>query len=365
MFGIVTRRRFSSSIALLGKSYGRTVINPSSGFELTKPSFIPKSCIILSTPSNIPRVIEQVIQKSEDGIQFVVAGTDSVVPNSNRNGISSLWFDQPLNIVNSVEIDDISNDNSTQNKNWSKVESNFRLKVSDTNTFDISLANTSFVSDFGTTLFYLDSKLDHSGKALKELTVELPKGIVTESSKIHEFDQWTPLYDHESEEPFLVTDFKGNLLKTINNKSASGYLENNSKLMGLGSKDTEVYVKIFKGNNSLPFKYKVVAGGGGWGAKANIIALSPEAKITKGDRIEFYMLTPNDRFSDETIPIQEYIDKLTIECSYEEKGYSSYNDDQEIIVERAFGGGSEEEFKFNNIKHHSAGERISIDMDYI
>ena len=57
--------------------------------------------------------------------------------------------------------------------------------------------------------------------------------------------------------------------------------------MSIGSKETEVFVKIKKPNSTKVERFKVTAGGGGWGAKADIIALSPEAKLVKGSEIQF------------------------------------------------------------------------------
>ncbi|KAK6462944.1 hypothetical protein DFJ63DRAFT_312268 [Scheffersomyces coipomensis] len=325
--------------------------------------FNAKSCLIFSTPSNISKVINEISQTENQHIQFVVAGTDSVIPNSNRNGVSVLWLDEPVNITGSKKLDEIPDD--VMHKNWKLMESNLRLEAGKSSVFDLKLANTSFVGDLPITLFYIQPKhieleLENSGQALKELSLRLPKNVISNDSKVEEFDKWTALYD--TADPFHVADFKGNLLKTINDKSAAGFLENNEKLMSIGSKDTEVYVKIYKKDSDLVYKYKVIAGGGGWGAKANIIALSPEAKINKGDRIEFYMLTPQHRFNEEQslVAIEEYINKISIECAYEEQ---SYNDDtlgDELVIEKAFGAGSEEEFKYNDVKHHSSGERISI-----
>ena len=90
----------------------KTTINPVD-FQLKIPEqFTPKSLLVLSTPTNLPQVIEDSIKLSQkQDLQLVVAGVDTVVPYSHRNGVSELWLDEPISIGDSAlleEKDDIN-----------------------------------------------------------------------------------------------------------------------------------------------------------------------------------------------------------------------------------------------------------------
>ncbi|KAG2734796.1 hypothetical protein G9P44_002802 [Scheffersomyces stipitis] len=375
-------RTFYSSSKCLAQLYTRTTLRPVT-YKLEVPEkFQPQSVLVLATPSNLPSVIDEAISiHQQRGLQVIVAGVDSVVPNSCRNGVSEMWLSEPAAIKSSVLLDsrDDLNDKPRESdgirivvarKNWKNMNSNLSLQLSTKAKVDLKLANSVFTTDNLVTLFYFQSsslaeQLENSGQTLCELSLELPKGTVPENPLLKYEDKWTALYDSQ-EEPFVITNCVGNLVKQINKQPASSYLENNKRLMGLGSKDTEVYVKLYKKNDpQTAFRYKVVAGGGGWGAKASIIALSTDAKLEKGDRIEFFMLTPTDRFtmSDSEVPKEELVGKLVFESTYEEQSYGSDSAGETETLEYVFGSGSEGEFKFNDVKHNSAGERLIIDIE--
>ncbi|KAK6458777.1 uncharacterized protein RJT20DRAFT_123858 [Scheffersomyces xylosifermentans] len=376
-------RRLSSSSRNWAEIYTRTTINPVN-YKLNVPSKIKaESVIVVSTPSNLPQVIEEAINVFQSKkIQVCVAGVDSVVPNSSRNGVSELWLSKPFQIKSSVLLEDRDDLNNkpresdgvnivVARKNWKNIDSNLQVVLNEAATVDLKLANTVFSTNHLVTLFYFqpeneETHLYNSGQTLCDLTIELPKDTVPVGTEVKSYDRWTPLYDNSVEGPFLITNCIGNLLKQINNKSASGYLEKNNKLMSLGSKDTKVYVKLYKQNNpEKAFKYEVIAGGGGWGAKASTIALSPDAKLEKGDRVEFFMLTPSDRFSKQESEVAgaDLQGKLTFEATYEEQAYADGSEGKKAeVLENVFGCGSEEEFKFNGVKHSSAGERLTIDL---
>lgn len=111
-------------------------------------------------------------------------------------------------------------------------------------------------------------------------------------------------------------------------------------------------------------RFKVTAGGGGWGAKANIIALSPEAKPERGDEVEFFMVTPNDRFvKHKEDDVEKFDHTFAFISSYEETAYNGDDADTESEkVYETFGCGSELGFYFNGVKHHSPGETVYIKL---
>lgn len=380
------RSNFKSSIRKfsfchpLSEIYTKTSINPVN-FRLSPPTnFEAKSLVLLSTPSLLTQLIEESIHLYQNnGIQVIAAGVDCVVPNSQRHGISEMWLDEYIEVNNSVKLED-RDDVNTQpkerdgvhvvqvNKNWKTIASNFSINLHSDSKVDLKLANTIFATSNLVTLFYFQpghlTGQSNSGQTLCDLNVTLPFNLFKESPKDESEDKWTPLYDSKSE-PLVITSCTGNLIKLINKKSAAGFLEQNDRLMSIGSKDTQVFVKLYKKGLDVGQRFKVIAGGGEWGTKANILAISPEAKIESGDRIEFFMLTPEDRFTTNKVNVESLSNKLVFECSNEERSYVGDNMDDTIIMENVFGCGSENGFIYNNVQHVSAGERISIPLQIL
>lgn len=373
----LTIRNFSFCRPLSG-IYTKTSINPVN-FQLSPPTkFAPKSLLLLSTPSLLTQLIEESIHLYQDnGIQVIAAGIDCMIPNSHRHGVSEMWLDKYIEINDSVKLeerDDINNQPKERdgvhvvkaNKNWKNIDSKFSINIHPDSKIDLKLANTIFSTTNLVTLFYFQpshlGEQSNSGQTLCDLRVTLPADLFKESPKIESKDKWTQLHDSNSE-PLIITSCTGNLVKLINKKSAAGFLEQNDRLMSIGSKDTQVFVKIYKKGLNIAQRFKVIAGGGEWGTKANILAISPEAELDVGDRIEFFMLTPEDRFSTTAkFDDASLSHKLTFECSYEERSYGLNNNDDTVVMENVFGCGSENGFMYNNIQHVSAGESISISL---
>lgn len=278
---------------------------------------------------------------------------DAVVPNGVRNGISELWLDEYLDISNSKHLDE--KDHSKLDKtNWKNIDASLELQVAQQN-IKLSLANTAFATSKLATLFYFQPKQlqevtkdMNMGETLCELTVKLPQ-LEPQLSEPFCSDKWTFLGNPS--ETLAVTSCTGNLLKTINNLPAAKFLENNEKLMGLASKDTKVYVKLYQ--NGVVKKFEVIAGGGGWGAKADILAIDPSAHVHNGDTIEFYMLTPEKRY--ELMNAAVVSNQIRFECIPEETNYESPEISNQV-VDHVFGCGCEAGFSVNTINYRSAGE---------
>lgn len=359
-------RNFSSGRLAAAQFFARTSLFPKSGATLLAPThFTPKSVVLLSTPQNLPTVIENAISFYQiAGMQVLVAGVDGVVPNGTRNGVSELWLDDFITFANSVNLKDRDSEPPLRESdgihvvgarsNWKQIQANLRLKLAD-NSVDLSLANTAFSTNTLATLFYFQPKHlqevtrdQNMGELLCDLTAILPPlepGITGPNT----CDRWAKL----TEDELRVTNCTGNLVKSINGKSAAAVLEKNEKLMSLASKDTKVYVKVYRGDECK--KYEVIAGGGGWGAKADLLALSPEAMLKQGDRLEFYMVSPEDRFSDMSSAIVS--NKIQFECIPEATSYGeAASGPQE--VENLFGCGCESGFELDGVNHRSSGEVV-------
>lgn len=364
-------RSFSSARVAAAQFFAKTSIAPRAGSSLLAPThFTPKSVVLLSTPQNLPTVIENAISYYQiAGMQVLVAGVDAVVPNGTRNGVSELWLDDYISFEQSVNLKDKDSKPPLRESdgihvvgaktNWKHIESNLRLRFAQ-NTVDLSLANTAFSTNTLATLFYFQPKHlqdqfkdPNMGETLCELTATLPQldqgltGPVTS-------DRWTQLTDTE----LKVTNCTGNLVKAINGGSAAAVLEKNEKLMSLKSKETKVYVKLYRGDDCK--RYEVIAGGGGWGAKADLLALSPEAKVQVGDRVEFYMVSPEDRFNDMSAAVVS--NRIQFECIPEATSYGDAVPASQL-VDNLFGCGCETGFALDGVSHRSSGEVVEFSFD--
>lgn len=347
-------RHFSSTRGAAAKYFARTTVTPGTGSLLAPTHFAPKLVILLSTPQNLPTAIENAIAFYQlIQMQVVVAGVDTVVPNGARNGISELWLDEYLDIGNSQLLEKDKPENAKTN--WKPVEATLSLDIG--RDVDVSLANTAFTTNNLATLFYFQpqalqqkTKDPNMGEMLLGLSVKLPK-LEPALAEPQSVDRWTQLTTEE----LIVSECTGNLAKKINGEPASKVLQNNEQLMGIGSKDTKVYVKIHRAGSTK--KYEVIAGGGGWGVKADLLAVSPEAKLQVGDRLEFFMVTPSDRFTEMKSAV--VLNQFLFECTPEATSYSAELTGRQAL-DNVFGCGCESGFSYDKVNYRSPGEALSF-----
>ncbi|CAH2351147.1 hypothetical protein CLIB1423_03S00386 [[Candida] railenensis] len=386
------RRGLATS--LVCSNYAKTTLNPESYKLLVQQSDV-RAGILFVTPSLLPTIIGKCSEfhKGNPGIQLIVAGVDSLL-DSRRNGVSELWLNNSIDVREAKLLQSGSKKTEPREsdginivsakENWKLSESQLQISVDEDIEISISLANTLFSTGYMSTLFVLDEGKEYSGEALQNLSigVKTVKESGSSSRLVETKDNWTPLYEYSAtSDPLIITKSIGNLVKEINGKSASSYLQDNEKLMSIGSKDTQVYVKLFqKSNSSFAERFEVIAGGGGWGAKASTIVISPTATFAEGDRLEFYMLTPTDRFNKGNIikerekkdeKVEQEVEEhknlsngsivAKLECSYEQTTYDSDEDIKAMeIFEGVLSAGSESGYKLNGVQHVSAGEQTRI-----
>ncbi|KAL7662633.1 FIST domain-containing protein [[Candida] zeylanoides] len=317
-----------------------------------------KAAIILATPSCLELAIDACSRHHEvdKSTQMVVAGVDSLL--NSRVGISELWLANRLEVTHADELDDARAPPKQSDgvnvvsakENWKPTKASLGLEFASLNV-EVSLANTLFSTGYLTSLFYIDQSSALSGRALQNLGVRL----AGDASVLDANDSWTPLYDY-SKQNHTITRVVGNLIKGINDKSASSFLQENDKLMAIGSKDTQVFVKIYK-KSQAPQRFEIIAGGGEWGVKASTLVISPQAQVAVGDGIEFYMLTPENRKA-RAKPLPEGL-VARFECCPEQDSYAIAKG-TETTVNSVFAAGSETGFSVNGVQHRSAGEQTTL-----
>lgn len=366
---MVFLRHFATTSRAAAKFVARTTVAPKSNTLFLVPTEISaKSVVLLATPQNIPTVIENAINLYQyASMQVLVAGVDSVVPNGARNGVSELWLDDYITFKNSVPL--TAKDKEPERResdginavgaktNWKQINASLRLQLGE-NSVDLSLANTVFATNHLATLFYFQPPAlqkqtgdRNMGEILCDLTAIFPPLSPSLGTPVSG-DRWTPLTEDQN---LVVTTCTGNLVKAINDGPAAKVLEENSELMSIASKETKVYVKVYRDDECK--KYEVIAGGGGWGAKADLLAISPEAKLQVGDRLEFFMITPDVRFSEMNAALVS--NQFMFESLPEATTYGdSVAAPQEVLS--LFGCGSEMGFVLDGVNHKSPGETVSM-----
>lgn len=374
MFRLLSRRWLNVST--------RTVVDPALTYEVLPPSnFSPKSLLIFSTPQNLQNAIYDAIDATKKDVQVVVAGVDTV-PGNYRNGVSSMWLDEPMALGKyqfldpppqthththgGKPCDGHSHSHQPQHththggepcdgdhgkvpgKNWSHLDALLSLNIGTIHA-DVLLANTLFATNYQSTLFFFEKGNPDNGKVLKELEVTLPFKKTTKQVS----DRWEPLFD---EHKFEVTGAAGNLLKSLDGKLAAGLLQDNDRVMTAG-KELEVYVKLWPKDGGVQ-RFKCIASGGAWGAKKDIVALNPDATPQKGDKLLFFLLPPEAQIDEPTNP--DHFGVVAFECLSEQHHYESQGCN-ETTIEHVFGCGSEKGFIVNGVRHELAGERVIVD----
>ncbi|OUM54400.1 hypothetical protein BVG19_g3785 [[Candida] boidinii] len=373
-----------------------------------------KSLMVLCTPPQLNNVISELsnLNKSNKDLKILAACVDSI--NQNSDAISEVWFDKyfeinPKSIVLLEDRDDLNTPPRESDgvvpvrasKHWKAIESELKINLSDKYEIKLSLANTVFINSELTTMFYLLSEKENNNKLLEniqgqnlcELEVNLPIEFKDEINNIEYFDglKKVNLVDKDNEDGLFITSFKGNLIKSINDKPASSFLENSEELMSskasrvffqLTSTDNSIKTKSATNNNKsiqdihMKEKYEVIAGGGGWSIKGSYLALDPKCKdrLKLGSKVECFIepkeKIANIRDSNEGNTVYETNEKLiSIECSksledlnYQSHNNGSNNNSKEIVRDGFLSFGSEKGFTFNGIGHTSHGETIVLKL---
>jgi hypothetical protein len=367
-----------------------TYINPTK-VQLNRPDNEHKSLILLTTPSQLNNCIKEIIDFSESKFikksknddkmnQILVACVDTI--SGSRNGYSFMWLVENFNISQYETLDHrneslkrrkhpLSVDPIKMDKTWKDTKENtkFQMLINDweinVNTF---LANTIFQNSESNTCFYVGHE-KYDWQNLSTISISLDdiskEPILKKNTEIKYSNRLTeiPLIEDpkKAKEHYLVTEFEGNMIKTIEDESASSYLTNNSIVM---SSKKDLYFKLSVRPESTRITnaeyYKLIVGGLGWGEKQAFIAVDP---IVRKIRYRFIKLfyydhnTPKHVYKSPDNPI---INKFIFECSEIEDGYEDYgNTDKETVyLSHVFSLGCEQGFQLNNTWHRANGEVI-------
>jgi len=375
-------RRVGSSVRWYSR-YLQTTYNPASKL-LKRPEFEPRSLFVIATPQHIDNLLTELgsISSEYEQLQIIAASTDSIPSGgTHRDGVSQMWLDEYITVNDSVRLeerDDNLEDNTGEESNgvipvranrpWKKMQTRLQVNLHNSDngisTITTSLANSAFYFRDLCFMFYTRShgadQLINANHNLAELTLTLPKQIRPTG-----FRSWNKLEQLSFDEDLAVTEHNHNLIKRINGQSAAGYLENCKRIMNLGSKDTKIFIELSNSSvQSEPRLYEVVAGGGGWGEKGKMLAISAGCEINTGDSVKFFMLHPEERYKGLAVPLDvQNASGLFVETTVEEKEYRDAQHEEERVIQNQFGFGSELGYTINGLQYNAGGSLTWIELE--
>lgn len=380
-----------------------TTINPQS-VKLHYPETFHKSLILLSTSSQIGAVTNKIIELKNNSNSkavstssvpenIVVACIDSV--NGSRNGYSELWFNSKVTLKNFETIEQM-NKRLTKKENplsvdpikmdrlWKDNRLNTSLNINFTNSkFGLNdvlfnLSNTLFSNGEPSTCFTIGLNEEYDWYNLSNLSLEIDNSqneiFSAESAgnkpKIQYFNRLKEIpmvvEDSDKNEVYEVTDFEGNLIKSINDKSASGYLTDNSIVM---ESKKELYFQVGDDKSQddkwMQEYYKLIVGGLGWGEKQAFVAIDPDVGEVGYRQIKlFYYDECNTRELQITDTGGQ--SRIVLESSNVQDSYGAYGGDSAdstapaVEVPNVFSCGGELGFRCNGVWHKSPGEALVV-----
>jgi len=310
-----------------------TVVNPTrqlADYLSTHASnSLAQSLIAVATPNFAAQLRD--LKSNFPRLQTVGLATDTVPLGCQRSGFSFLVSELPLHIKSRQELlPDLS-------RNWSPSTSAFRLTGPANFDLAVPAANTLFSTGRQAEIYANDDvpltslhaeieetfKLSHSIKPAKPLT------------------EWLE-----------ISGAADNMLKSLNEKPAAGFLEEKVELME--SKDPQVFAELESGE-----MVRVVAGGGGlWSPKASMLVLEAPASPRRGQMLRFW-LQQGTMSSDLESQLASTTDGVVAEAApvpqthADEKPYLDYKKNHFLDV---FGFGSELGFMVGTHKHAIVGE---------
>lgn len=372
--------------------YTKTTID-ATRVNLAQPDPDHKSLILLTTPPQLNNIVNNIIDKQSTNpnlSQILVVCVDSIA--DSRNGYSELWLKTRFDITNRETIEErnerikkkvepLSVDPIKFDKSWkdTKEETLFSINFANLGIQSkIRLANTLFENGENSTCFYVGNE-PFDWFNLAGVTVDVTLDNCSAIKNIEYANRLTeiPLVEtpedadgEVDDELYTITDFEGNLIKSINNQSASGYLIDNSKVM---SSKKDLYFKLYDDETQdvtrpwLDEYYKLIVGGLGWGEKQAFLAVDPIVGTAGYRDVKLYFYDKETLIHDVDSPAAKDHHKLVFECSELEKGYEEYNQtsteaQHTLVKPGVFAMGCEQGFELDGIWHRSNGEFVEIEV---
>lgn len=375
--------------------------------EQAKLGFTPKAALISVTPQYADQLLDFVSLSSSSkhgaALEQVVGAAVDVIPyGAQRNGLSMLFSDAAFAIESTHPLDQSFGDDDkrkgrsganlssrgivTARRTWHLPQAFLSVTTGPSGGADkakpaselvLPLANTLFSNGLNNTLV-----LRNGATAEPELLAS-----VRVQAAADDFSLPDSPAARKHVAPLLklntgaqrVTACKSNLLKTIDNKPAAGFLENCEEL--LQHKAVSMEKKVFVALEGDKF-YEVTAGGGGaWSPRASMLVIDNDASPAPGQSVDFYLALGIDKskyqaeisqkgldYEAVAAPSAEAagVDRVVLESApivetlADQEGFVSYAED--AVLPGLFGAGSEQGFLLNDRKYNVPGELLELKL---
>ncbi|CCH45883.1 Kleisin, abnormal closure, protein 2 [Wickerhamomyces ciferrii] len=328
----------------------RTIINPvkhTPTDSLKSLSFTPRSLILLSNSRNIQKATQDILElsnasqalsrvldiiklsNSNQSLSLVLASVDSVY----QDYTSEIWLSKPLTFQDALTLDE-NGDKFQQHK--TQLTFDFHKDQ-----IKLPLVRTDPFTDFPYTLCF---KLQDGSFSpiLSELSISLPLIPSEVKSKtslevIHQ--DW-----------FRITSHLDNMIKTINGKPASEILLSKLKDANLGKTQESVFLELRSKGVSIN-KYEVIAGGGEYGAKSEMLVLNCD-KLPQAENLEgrFLCSIGNvDNQNPKGLIIEQVSDDSRIVLK-----------DKDILLDNHLRIGNEAGFEYNEVNFKARDDQVEL-----
>ncbi|KAF5102923.1 hypothetical protein D0Z00_000181 [Geotrichum galactomycetum] len=386
-----------------------SVINPTLSVaeviarEQAKLGFTPKAALISVTPQYADQLLDFVSLSSSKtrgaALEQVVGAAVDVIPyGAQRNGVSVLFSDAAFEIESTHPLDQSFGDDDkrkgrsganlssrgivTARRTWHLPQSFLSIATGPSggadkkataaaSEFVLPLANTLFSNGLNNTLV-LRNGTNAELELLASVRVQVTDFTLSDTPAARK--HVAPLLKLNTGAQ-RVTACKSNLLKTIDNKPAAGFLESCEEL--LQHKAINMEKKVFVALEGDKF-YEVTAGGGGaWSPRASMLVIDNDASPEPGQSVDFYLALGVDKskyqseivqkgLDYEAAPAAAAVDRIVLECApivetfADQEGFVNYAED--AVLPGAFGAGSEQGFLLNDRKYNVPGELLELKL---
>lgn len=377
-------------------SYASTYIKPTSSLKVLvddaklkakKSGVDPASVVIAATASHAAELIDISVNlheaktKSQNNDlltqdQLIAFAVDSIPFGAQSNAVSVFVSDRKIPIESSFELDTQFGDDNQVNlrsgaalsergvvsgrRVWKLTEGVVGFEIEgkgNTQQIGIPLANTFFQNGLPNTLI-VDDKIYGS--------VQLGS-ILSSDFELNHKSSFAPLRKLNTGAKIL-TSCKSNMLKTIDNVPAAGFLERCADLQvaptsTASSAERRVFVKL--ANKGF---YEITAGGGGsWSPRASMLVIDPSSSPEAGDSVEFYLSDSSIKLSKEereVVKNNQNTLNFVFECGFVQEelpnsiSSETVSYEKDTVIEGLWGFGSEKGFIVGEKKYNAPGEMV-------
>ncbi|ONH70207.1 hypothetical protein BON22_0020 [Cyberlindnera fabianii] len=263
---------------------------------------------------------------------------------SHPNNISELWMDTRMDIKKITP----HSFGEPKRKQWHFVRSQLNLNWQGGVNTSVEVANGTQLLGDGvlSTMFIVDEENGSSWANLKELDIGIPLNIRRTQRLSH--------LKKLGESTWSVSETNGNVLKSLEGGSAAQVLMQLLDEAGI-KKTVDVFAKVSTGRGSKI--HKVIAGGGQWGAGADILVLeNMEFSADEDTTIEFLVVD-----IDTTHPFK--VEGLSFENVPLDSQELASDIAEDTIFEDRLCFGSAGPFDVNGLTHSSPFEALSFEVE--